>query len=62
MSRPPSEATQLRALRRECSELRAVIAQLERELRGHKSALTAMTKDRDEWKERFDVLLRRDPS
>jgi hypothetical protein len=60
MARLPSEATQLRTAKREAKELRDELWQVKQE---RHRALVRLSKAEDElaeWKERFDILLRRD--
>lgn len=60
MARLPSEATQLRTAKREAKELRHELWQVKQERDAHAAKRQMLQIEVQEWKERFDILLRRD--
>jgi len=60
MSKPPSEATQLRTAKREAKELTGENWRLRNEVDHFRARATKAEQQCAEWKERFDILLRRD--
>jgi len=58
MSRKPSEATQLRNALRELAEIKRERVALRLDLARAKGQLEIVRSDRDEWKTRFDALLK----
>jgi Tfp pilus assembly protein PilO len=62
MSRLPSEATQLRTARAEIKRLEAQLIEYKRAFENTRMRAVNAERERDEWKQRFDVLLRREPS
>lgn len=61
MSRQPSEATQIRALRKELSQSRLDRLTLFKVSTEHECRANKAEQELKEWKERFDLLLRRTP-
>ena len=61
MSRPPSPATQIKNLRRALHEAQIDARAAKGDATNYRAKLDAMTKDRNEWKARFDKLLERMP-
>lgn len=62
MSRMPSEATQLRTAKSEIRSLEKALDQSRALTRELNARATKAEKESAEWKERFDILLRRDQS
>lgn len=60
MSRMPSEATQLRTAKSEIKRLEGKLAQEGALAREFRVRATKAEQEVAEWKERFDILLRRD--
>lgn len=60
MSKLPSEATQIRTLKRELSETRSALANALASMRTYRARATKAEQEVAEWKARFDILLRRD--
>lgn len=62
MSRAPSEATQIKNLRRDLNELRGELTRTQAAMSTYRTRATKAEQECAEWKERFDILLRRDES
>ena len=60
MSKLPSEATQIRYLKRELSDLRSELANALTSTATYRARATKAEREAAEWKQRFDILLRRD--
>lgn len=58
MSKAPSEATQIRNLKRDLTEARSVNSNCLRSLGEYRSRATKAEQEAKEWRDRFDTLLR----
>ena len=61
MSRPPSDATLLRAAKRDLNETRAYLRDARRQCEAYRIRATQAEQECAEWKARFDLLLQRTP-
>ncbi len=60
MSKPPSEATQLRYAKKDLAELKIALGRQQQLTEGYRVRATKAEQEAAEWKARFDALLRRD--
>jgi hypothetical protein len=60
MPRQPSIETQLRTARADIRRLTVEVARAEQQATGYRARATKAEQEASEWKQRFDILLRRD--